>query len=434
MPAYVDQLTKHLRIYHQRRAVKHAFDAAFYRATYPDLQGADPLNHYLRSGWKEGRDPRPDFSTRYYLAAHPDVRDAGVNPFYHYVSAGKSEGRSIRPAGYAPKRTLNRAALPPLPVQSDNSLAGLRDFLKPLRNPETGIYEITPSRRFMHDETQYDDQYQHSGLDVRPGLALVELLSSDGRSLEGPALELGCGTGFLSGGLVASGKCRPLLITDASDVFIDIVKRKLQQQGPVPDQVMLGVLNGEDLGSLPSGLFSLIVMRAVLHHFTDVEGFFADAARLLVPGGTLTFYEPCAEGFILMGALASLLPSLAEGAGRPLTKQQRQSIERFVGGMTFYTRADVDKSAAEDKHAFRFDLLSQLAHENGFTIRYVPDSTQRNFELSFTGYLRSCMGFDDELLGLVVKHLRSALDFVEGSARGTIPPSIIGHFICDKVR
>jgi hypothetical protein len=175
-------------------------------------------------------------------------------------------------------------------------------------------------------------------------------------------------------------------------------------------------------------------MRAVLHHFTDIEGFFADASRLLVPGGTLTFYEPCAEGFILMGALASLLPSLAEGAGRPLSKQQRHSIDRFVGGMTFYTRNDVDKSAAEDKHAFRFDLLSQLAHENGFTIRYVPDSTQRNFELSFTGYLRSCMGFDDELLALVVKHLRLALDFVEGSARGTIPPSIIGHFICDKVR
>ena len=122
MPAYVDQLTKHLRIYHQRRAVKHAFDAAFYRTTYPDLQGADPLNHYLKSGWKEGRDPRPDFSTRYYLAAHPDVRDAGVNPFYHYISAGKSEGRSIRPAGYTPKRALNRAPQPPLPIQSDKKV------------------------------------------------------------------------------------------------------------------------------------------------------------------------------------------------------------------------------------------------------------------------------------------------------------------------
>ena len=138
MQGYLQQMTKLLRSYQQRRAVKHAFDAAFYRATYPDLQGADPLNHYLKSGWKEGRDPRPDFSTRYYLAAHPDVRDAGVNPFYHYVRSGKSEGRSIRPAGYSPKRTLNRAAAAALADSVRQEPGGPARFPGALAEPGNG--------------------------------------------------------------------------------------------------------------------------------------------------------------------------------------------------------------------------------------------------------------------------------------------------------
>jgi hypothetical protein len=175
-------------------------------------------------------------------------------------------------------------------------------------------------------------------------------------------------------------------------------------------------------------------MRSVLHHFNDVEGFFAEAARLLVPNGTLAFYEPCAEGFILMGALASLLPLIAESCGSPLAERQRQNIQLFLDTMKFYTRRDLDKSAAEDKHAFRFDLLSQLAHKNRFTIRYIPDDSQSNFERSFLDYLKYCMSFDENLIAIAAEHLRSAFDFIEGSAKGSLPPSIIGYFICDRLK
>ena len=313
------------------------------------------------------------------------------------------------------------------------SMVDFHRFLAPHRNRETGIFEISPSRRFLHDETKYDDQYQLSAFDVGPGQRLLDLLAEDGRPMEGPAVELGCGTGLLTAGLVASGKYRPLLITDPSTAFIDIVRRKLLLQGSIPDEVMLGILNGENLGSLPSGLFSLITMRSVLHHFNDVEGFFAEAARLLAPGGVLTFYEPCADGFILMGALASLLPVIAESAGSPLTKQQQHSIQLFLDTMIFYTRRDIDKSAGEDKHAFRFDLLSQLAHRNGLTLRFVPDETEGSFERSFLDYLKYCMSFDDELVATAARHLKPALKFIKAGAAGTIPPSIVGQFICEKL-
>jgi len=68
-----------------------AFDEAFYRKTYPDVEehGVDPLEHFMTYGWQEGRDPTADFSVRAYLARYPDVEHSGVNPFVHYLTTGR---------------------------------------------------------------------------------------------------------------------------------------------------------------------------------------------------------------------------------------------------------------------------------------------------------------------------------------------------------
>lgn len=75
--------------------VKSAFNAEFYSANNPDVvaEQLDPLRHFMRSGWREERDPSPDFSTAFYLDENQDVLRAGVNPFVHWVLSGKDEGR-----------------------------------------------------------------------------------------------------------------------------------------------------------------------------------------------------------------------------------------------------------------------------------------------------------------------------------------------------
>ncbi|SDO69659.1 hypothetical protein SAMN05216360_1395, partial [Methylobacterium phyllostachyos] len=55
------------------------FDAAFYATWYGIT--ADPVRDYLVTGWRQGRDPRPDFASADYLAAHPHLARAGINPF-----------------------------------------------------------------------------------------------------------------------------------------------------------------------------------------------------------------------------------------------------------------------------------------------------------------------------------------------------------------
>lgn len=70
------------------------FDADWYRKR----QGLsrffyEPLWHYIDVGWKQGKDPSPNFDTSHYLQIYPDVRPLHVNPLFHFVEHGDVEGR-----------------------------------------------------------------------------------------------------------------------------------------------------------------------------------------------------------------------------------------------------------------------------------------------------------------------------------------------------
>lgn len=82
----------------EHAAVAAEFDAAFYLALNPDVvsAGMDPLDHFIRTGWLEDRDPNARFSVLDYLENNPDVAAANVNPFAHYLTRGRAEGRSPR--------------------------------------------------------------------------------------------------------------------------------------------------------------------------------------------------------------------------------------------------------------------------------------------------------------------------------------------------
>lgn len=71
------------------------FDKSWYLAQYPDVakHGANPIEHYLRHGAAEGRNPNKSFDSSRYLERYPDVTGAGLNPLVHYIRFGKKEGR-----------------------------------------------------------------------------------------------------------------------------------------------------------------------------------------------------------------------------------------------------------------------------------------------------------------------------------------------------
>lgn len=74
------------------------FDKEWYKRRYPDVMtsGMDPIEHYVRHGAAEGRDPGEGFNTAFYLRNNPDVAASGINPFLHYLEYGRAEGRASR--------------------------------------------------------------------------------------------------------------------------------------------------------------------------------------------------------------------------------------------------------------------------------------------------------------------------------------------------
>ncbi len=71
------------------------FDEKYYLENNKNinLDNEDPLHHFMRIGWKEGRNPNTTFDLGYYLSHYQDLKASDLNPFFHYVRFGKLEGR-----------------------------------------------------------------------------------------------------------------------------------------------------------------------------------------------------------------------------------------------------------------------------------------------------------------------------------------------------
>ena len=75
------------------------FDAEWYLEKNPEVKktGMDPLQHYLRYGGREGRNPHPLFETKWYLSQAPELANISVTPLEHYVSVWCSRGPLTAP-------------------------------------------------------------------------------------------------------------------------------------------------------------------------------------------------------------------------------------------------------------------------------------------------------------------------------------------------
>jgi len=326
----------------------------------------------------------------------------------------------------------------------DNRANALGRHLKSLPT-EDGMVYLSQPRRFAHDETLYDQQYANEPSHFLAGRGLVKLLKSTGADFTGPALEIGCGTGLLSLGLVA-GEPYPLtLLTDPSPDFVRITRKKLRSNAAETSGLRYGILMAEEVDRLQPDTFSLIALRSTLHHVSDVEKFIQHSARALCANGVLAFQEPCMEGYVLMGAMAQFLPAVVQNEGGRLTDAQAASVKLFVDSMCFYARRDLDKSAAEDKHLFRVDELTKIGAACGLDVEFWPNLSyenfavegwaqpdQANFQSFFYNYLKYCMSFDEALMQIFQKHFAKYCKFVNDISANGAGPYMHGVFLCRK--
>ncbi|MCB2425569.1 FkbM family methyltransferase [Methylophaga pinxianii] len=86
---------KFANIQWQIKKTQPVFDSEYYLRHYPDVaeSGVNPIEHYLRFGWKENRRPNPRFDSKHYFRTHPGVAEANICPLLHCAVYGQKEKR-----------------------------------------------------------------------------------------------------------------------------------------------------------------------------------------------------------------------------------------------------------------------------------------------------------------------------------------------------
>ena len=106
---------------------------------------------------------------------------------------------------------------------------------------------------------------------------------------EGPVLEVGCGTGFLSASLAALFPGRRLELTDLAPTMVAHCRQKMDAEVTHPD-IRYRVLDGERLAS--EGRYALICASFVVHWFADLYAGLQQLLAALKPGGRLLCSYP----------------------------------------------------------------------------------------------------------------------------------------------
>jgi Iron-sulfur cluster-binding domain len=115
------------------------FDPELYLAANPDVAdaGLDAAQHFLHYGRLEARPLRPSaldgehvisFDPELYLQANPDIARLGLDPFEHFQRYGQYEGRPLRPPAddgtRASARYVTPAAAPASSADPPDSATG----------------------------------------------------------------------------------------------------------------------------------------------------------------------------------------------------------------------------------------------------------------------------------------------------------------------
>tara|TARA_B100001057_G_C22852555_1_gene951495 strand:+ start:2 stop:2428 length:2427 start_codon:yes stop_codon:yes gene_type:complete len=150
------------------------FDPKWYLDKNPDVAkaGVEPLCHYIKHGWKEGRNPSKNFHTSWYLAVNDDVAKAGIEPLAHYFKYGRKEGR--KPSlDYGEKALLEKFPTPrklkkhkicPLsgaePVPLVGKRLALKENVKLIKNPSLQAIIDLPEGDLKVKVTTYSNKLE----------------------------------------------------------------------------------------------------------------------------------------------------------------------------------------------------------------------------------------------------------------------------------
>jgi len=126
---------------------------------------------------------------------------------------------------------------------------------------------------------------------------LAESLRSSCRELvDGPILEIGCGTGFFTIQLIECFSNREIIVSDLSPQMLDKCRERVANHfGAIPQNVKFKIIDGESFEQ--TGTFALIGSSFTLHWLTNLEPAVTSLLCSLKVGGKLFFSVPSDKCF-----------------------------------------------------------------------------------------------------------------------------------------
>ncbi|MFE0687449.1 class I SAM-dependent methyltransferase [Streptomyces sp. JH002] len=166
------------------------------------------------------------------------------------------------------------------------------------------------------------------------------------------AIELGCGTGYVSAWLARAG---------ARVVGVDVSARQLETARALRDEFGLGfALVQADAGRVPcrDGVFDFAISEYGASLWCDPQHWIPEAARLLAPGGRLVFVRPSPLFAMCLPERGEVGPELL----RPLFGLRRLEWQR---GATEFNLPHGELIGLLRKTGFEVEELLELAAPEG---------------------------------------------------------------------
>lgn len=307
-----------------------------------------------------------------------------------------------------------------------------------------GWLQLSAERSYMHTEEDYNSHYGLTAPEPGEGEGLCNLLQTHQIDTRGPALEIGCGTGYLTFGVARHYPGPDYLITDPSPAFLRLTQNQFGSDFAGTTRRHYALFNADDIALLPAGMFSVVALRSTLHHILKVEDFIAACARVLRPGGALIMgAEPIESGYLLMAAVAQSIPNALKAAGIEMRPEWTLQLNDFTDTVKFCCNRDTDKTNAEDKHFFSPHELAELGGAHGLELKFLPTASFRDFAPPyihsfhcfsnfFLIYMQFCMRFDADFMEQIRLHLQPQLKYIDVCHRVHAGPAMTGVFILKK--
>jgi malonyl-CoA O-methyltransferase len=180
------------------------------------------------------------------------------------------------------------------------------------------------------------------------GRALLDTI--DTGSLSGTLLDLGCGTGFLTSGLL--GSARPVIALDIALPMLQVTRTKLSGR----PNVCYVCADAEQLplaGQIVDGVFSNLALQWCV----NLEAVFTDIKRVLKPDGRLVFSTFGPQ------TLQELKSAWAEVDGYSHVNEfySEQQLTRFLH-LAGYTEIKIESKLYTSSYGSVLDLMKELKH------------------------------------------------------------------------